>query len=186
MKDARDSGVPVWKQPSGRAEDKASCATEVAAQRQAFELPTDARGLVEALRKATVGPDKSTKITRMTMAKIYRDHISEVVADDALLRDIVAVIRGALNEGQDERIAEGLKRLKAAPRRRHTGAQGRAGARGGGTGARCTGRGRGGTGTRGGAEPGAGGGRAGRSCGAERRAGCRGPGAGPGTRSTEG
>ena len=56
---------------------------------------------MEALRKATVGAEKSTKITRMTMAKIYRDHIQEVVADDALLRELVAVIRGALSEGQN-------------------------------------------------------------------------------------
>ena len=113
MKDARDSGVPVWKQLSGRAEDKVAPKSPPK-ENKPFELPTDARGLVEALRKATVGPDKSTKITRMTMAKIYRDFIQEVVADDALLRDLVAVIRGALSEGQDERIAEGLKRLKAA------------------------------------------------------------------------
>ena len=119
MKDARDSGVPVWKQLSGRAEDKVAPKSPPPKETKPFELPTDARGLVEALRKATVGPDKSTKITRMTMAKIYKDHIQEVVADDALLRDLVAVIRGALNEGQDERIAEALKRLKAALKEAH-------------------------------------------------------------------
>ena len=71
MKDARDSGVPVWKQLSGRAEDKVVAPPKSPPKDKPFELPTDARGLVEALRKATVGPDKSTKITRMTMAKIY-------------------------------------------------------------------------------------------------------------------
>ena len=70
MKDARDSSVPVWKQLSGRAEDKVAPKSPPPKETKPFELPTDARGLVEALRKATVGPDKSTKITRMTMAKI--------------------------------------------------------------------------------------------------------------------
>ena len=88
---------------SGRQLREPSAKTNAAAPAfvPSVALPTDARGLVEALRKATVGAEKSTKITRMTMAKIYRDHIQEVVADDALLRELVAVIRGALSEGQN-------------------------------------------------------------------------------------
>merc|ERR1719364_152976 len=119
MKDAAQSGVPVWKQLSGRPEDKVVAPPKSPPKKEPVELPKDARGLVEALRNATVGAEKSTKITRMAMARIYKDFVQEIVADDALLRDLVAVIRGALNEGQDERIAEALKRLKAALKEAH-------------------------------------------------------------------
>jgi len=118
MKDAARSGVPVWKQLSDRPGDKAAPKSPPKAAAP-VQLPNDARGLVEALKRATVGGEKSAKVTRVAMAKLYREKIPEIVGDDVLLRDLVAVIRGALSEGQDEKIAEALKRLKNALKEEH-------------------------------------------------------------------
>ena len=62
----------MWKQLSGRPEDKVVAPPKSPPKKEPVELPKDARGLVEALRKATVGAEKSTKITRMAMARIYK------------------------------------------------------------------------------------------------------------------
>ena len=118
MKDAARSGVPVWKQLSDRPGDKTAPKSPPKAAAP-VQLPNDARGLVEALKRATVGGEKSAKVTRVAMANLYREKIPEIVGDDVLLRDLVAVIRGALSEGQDEKIAEALKRLKNALKEEH-------------------------------------------------------------------
>ena len=61
MKDAARSGVPVWKQLSDRPGDKTAPKSPPKAAAP-VQLPNDARGLVEALKRATVGGEKSAEV----------------------------------------------------------------------------------------------------------------------------